>query len=83
MLDEVRAVDASGALSADSLSEGQIRWVAPGVVHDVRNTQGVRAASIHAYSPPLEQMTYYRTGPAGLEVSYTLRGDQPETEESW
>jgi mannose-6-phosphate isomerase-like protein (cupin superfamily) len=81
-LEEVRP-EQGGGLSAAELLAGQVQWVAPGVVHDVRNTTRTPAASIHAYSPPLEQMTYYRGGPDGVVAAYTVRGDQPETEESW
>ena len=41
------------------------------------------AVSIHAYSPPLEQMTYYERRPGGLDALRTVRGDQPELEQPW
>ncbi|RKS69220.1 mannose-6-phosphate isomerase-like protein (cupin superfamily) [Motilibacter peucedani] len=77
VLEEVRP-EPSGGLEAADLREGQVQWVAPGVVHDVRNATSTPAASIHAYSPPLEQMTYYRRAPGGLEPAYTITGDEPE-----
>jgi mannose-6-phosphate isomerase-like protein (cupin superfamily) len=45
---------------------GQAVWIPPGVVHDVTNARPVHAVSIHAYSPPLRSMTFYRPGPKGL-----------------
>jgi mannose-6-phosphate isomerase-like protein (cupin superfamily) len=48
--------------------------VEPGVVHDVRNPTGRPAISIHAYSPPLRQMTYYRQESSGrLAVDQVVR----------
>ena len=32
----------------------------PGYVHNLGNDDTVHATSIHAYSPPLSTMTYYR-----------------------
>jgi mannose-6-phosphate isomerase-like protein (cupin superfamily) len=53
---------------------GQRRSVAPGVVHDVRNPRGFAAISIHAYSPPLRAMTYYRRESSGrLAVDQVVR----------
>ena len=53
---------------------GGIVTVAPGVVHDVRNPSGRAAISIHAYSPPLREMTYYRQESSGrLAVDQVVR----------
>ncbi len=57
---------------------GETVWVSPGVVHDVGNPWTAPAVSIHAYSPPLSQMTYYRQGPAGLTAVETRLTDGPE-----
>jgi hypothetical protein len=38
----------------------------PRYVHDVVNTQAAPATSLHAYSPPMESMTFYRQEPHGL-----------------
>lgn len=49
-----------------------------GVVHDVIATLST-AVSIHAYSPPLEQMTYYRRDEEGVLAHLeTLETDDPE-----
>jgi mannose-6-phosphate isomerase-like protein (cupin superfamily) len=39
-----------------------IVWVAPGVLHDVSGAGDGPTLSIHAYSPPLNRMTYYDVG---------------------
>lgn len=77
-LEEIR-VDA-GALAATELKPGRIQWVAPGVVHDVRNTSALPAVSIHAYSPPLTSMTYYRRDARGLTPVRTVEGREPESD---
>jgi hypothetical protein len=38
----------------------------PHYVHDVVNAQAAPATSVHAYSPPMESMTFYRQEPHGL-----------------
>ena len=38
----------------------------PYYVHDVVNAQAAPATSVHAYSPPMESMTFYRQEPHGL-----------------
>ena len=37
-----------------------MRSFGPGYVHNLGNDGTVQATSIHAYSPPLSTMTYYR-----------------------
>jgi quercetin dioxygenase-like cupin family protein len=76
-LEEVRIE--SGELSAADLRPGRTQWVAPGVVHDVRNVQATPAISIHAYSPPLTSMTYYRQDGASLVPTHTVTGREPES----
>jgi quercetin dioxygenase-like cupin family protein len=57
---------------------GDVVVVPAGDVHDVIANDQV-AVSIHAYSPPLEQMTYYRLGRGGaLEPFETVVTDDPE-----
>jgi mannose-6-phosphate isomerase-like protein (cupin superfamily) len=73
----------SGSLSRETLSAGTFLSVAPDAVHDVRNPTGIPAVSIHAYSPPLERMTYFRTSSSGLQPVRTVHGDQPEMEQPW
>ena len=76
-LEEVRA-DA-GDLARTHLRPGVIQWVAPGVVHDVRNVRSLPAVSIHAYSPPLASMTYYRQDGSALTPVRTVTGREPES----
>ena len=40
----------------------------PHYVHDVVNVQPAPATSVHAYSPPMESMTFYRQEAKGLVV---------------
>ena len=77
-LEEVRP-DACGALVADSLRPGRTQWVAPGIVHDVRNVEPLPAVSIHAYSPPLTSMTYYSSDGSSLTPVRTVTGREPES----
>jgi hypothetical protein len=47
-------------------------------VHDVVNRAGIAAVSVHAYSPPLSSMGYYRLTPQGLDLTRTVVTDDPE-----
>jgi mannose-6-phosphate isomerase-like protein (cupin superfamily) len=76
-LEEVRIE--AGKLSATDLRPGRTQWVAPGVVHDVRNVESLPAVSIHAYSPPLTSMTYYRQDGGSLVPTHTVTGREPES----
>jgi quercetin dioxygenase-like cupin family protein len=76
-LEEVRVED--GHRSAIGLRPGRTQWVAPGIVHDVRNVDVLPAVSIHAYSPPLTSMTYYRQDSAALTPIRTVEGREPES----
>jgi len=73
----------SGQLRRDSLRPGTVLTVEPTAVHDVRNPTRSAAVSIHAYSPPLEQMTFYDSHPGGLSSVRTVRGNEPELEHPW
>jgi rhodanese-related sulfurtransferase/predicted metal-dependent enzyme (double-stranded beta helix superfamily) len=50
----------------------------PSHVHDVAHTGAGSATSIHAYSPPLVAMTYYKRSPFGLVARETVAVDGPE-----
>ena len=70
----------SGALEETSTTRrGQLfrqnrlgRWegiaFGPEYIHSVVNTESAPATSVHAYSPRLTSMTFYRDSPAGLVV---------------
>jgi hypothetical protein len=46
-------------VAAAPVSAGRIRSFGPEYIHDVRNTSEAVAVSVHAYSPPLPEMTRY------------------------
>jgi mannose-6-phosphate isomerase-like protein (cupin superfamily) len=76
-LDEIRA-DAGGRLRRSTVAAGGSLYVAPGTVHDVRNPHRRPAISIHAYSPPLRAMTFYRPTTGGLRAVATVPTREPE-----
>ncbi|HVX23077.1 MAG TPA: cysteine dioxygenase family protein [Acidimicrobiales bacterium] len=49
----------------------------PRYVHDVRNDGDRPATSVHAYSPPMPGMTFYRSGPGGLVAERTEYRSDP------
>lgn len=73
---EVRA-ESDGRHTSYTRTPGSITWIAPGVIHDVRGTGREPSVSIHAYSPPLQQMTYYG-GNHELRPVRSIHTDQPE-----
>lgn len=54
---ETRAVP--GGVHRRVLGTGNCASFPPGYIHDVSNQLPVPAVSVHAYSPPIEQVTYY------------------------
>jgi mannose-6-phosphate isomerase-like protein (cupin superfamily) len=77
-LSEVRASRKSDAKTVSTLHPGGTREVAPDVIHDVSNPSVLPAVSIHAYSPPLQAMTFYDAVPSGLRVRHTALTNEPE-----
>jgi mannose-6-phosphate isomerase-like protein (cupin superfamily) len=63
--------------TAEAVRAGTTRTFGPGYVHDVRNASAAPVVSVHAYSPPLAEMTRYELTPGGLAARGT------ETEASW
>lgn len=66
---ERRVVGASttGQVLAKSVGAGGSRAFGPRYIHDVRNAAAAAVTvSVHAYSPPLPEMTRYELTPAGL-----------------
>jgi rhodanese-related sulfurtransferase/predicted metal-dependent enzyme (double-stranded beta helix superfamily) len=43
------------------VATGEVQTLGPTQVHDVRNASSAPAISLHAYSPPLTEMTHYAT----------------------
>jgi hypothetical protein len=65
-------------LTSTRLVAGTVQTVRTGVVHDVGNPWHAPAVSIHAYSPPLSSMTFYRRTATGVAPVETRRTDGPE-----
>ena len=55
-------------VTAARVSAGGVRSFGPEYIHDVRNTSQAVAVSVHAYSPPLTEMTRYDLTGDGLIV---------------
>jgi predicted metal-dependent enzyme (double-stranded beta helix superfamily) len=64
------------AVTAASITAGRVRSFGPEFIHDVRNTSEAVAVSVHAYSPPLAEMTRYDLTPGGLVMLDTEPADQ-------
>jgi mannose-6-phosphate isomerase-like protein (cupin superfamily) len=71
-LEEVRPDGQSRSLQATRVSTGDVREVERGVVHDVRSPSLLPAVSIHAYSPPLREMTFYEPRDTGPRPTRTV-----------
>jgi predicted metal-dependent enzyme (double-stranded beta helix superfamily) len=59
-------VPAPGAVT---LGPGAVRSFGPSYVHDVSNSYGQPAVSVHAYSPPLASMRRFTAGAGGLVLA--------------
>lgn len=58
------------------LTPGSVRSFGPEYLHDVRNTTGGPAVTIHAYSPPLSEMARYELRAGGLVQTASERAEQ-------
>lgn len=76
-LTEVR-ITRDGTVSEHRREAGRTTWVAPGVIHDVHGGGEGPAVSIHAYSPPLTRMTFYRRAADRVEPIETVATQDPE-----
>jgi len=56
----------TGQVVAKPVGAGGSRAFGPRYIHDVRNAAAAVAVSVHAYSPPLPEMTRYDLTPGGL-----------------
>jgi predicted metal-dependent enzyme (double-stranded beta helix superfamily) len=64
---ENSAAENSAGAGTRRVSPGRVRSFGPRYIHDVRNTSSSSVAvSVHAYSPPLSEMTRYRLASGGL-----------------
>jgi predicted metal-dependent enzyme (double-stranded beta helix superfamily) len=77
-LDECVMPRSGSRALVSQVASGDVRAFGPRYVHDVRNSAASTVAvSVHAYSPPLSEMTRYDLTPGGLVVAGT------EGEEDW
>jgi mannose-6-phosphate isomerase-like protein (cupin superfamily) len=76
-LEEVRPDPAGTDLRTIRLHPGEVRQIPRGVVHDVRSPARAPAISIHAYSPPLREMTFYTQDESGPRPTRTV-ATEPE-----
>jgi predicted metal-dependent enzyme (double-stranded beta helix superfamily) len=67
-----------GELYEHRLKPQSRHLLAPDAIHDVVNSAGPPAASIHGYSPPLRQMTYYERDRVGFRPTRTIATRHPE-----
>ncbi len=64
---EVPRIAGAGEVRVNRIGSGRVRSFGPRHVHDVRNSATASVAvSVHAYSPPLAEMTRYDLTPSGL-----------------
>ena len=77
-LSEVR-VDRHGRSSTHIRRAGSATALDRGVIHDVNGTGDGPAVSIHAYSPPLREMTFFSRDDKGVpRLLRTAQTKQPE-----
>jgi hypothetical protein len=69
---------APGLLVSNLRHEGDVIAFGPDYVHDVRNRLEPAAVSVHAYSPPIRVMRYYRTAATSLLRTGLSWTDDPE-----
>lgn len=73
-----RSAGAPGLLVSNLRHEGDVIAFGPDYVHDVRNHLEPEAVSVHAYSPPIRLMRYYRTAARSLLHTGLNWTDDPE-----
>jgi hypothetical protein len=74
---EERYLDDDRSLAHRRIGAASGAGFGPRYVHDVRNGGTAPATSVHAYSPPMPGMTFYRTSPAGLVAERTEYRSDP------
>jgi quercetin dioxygenase-like cupin family protein len=62
------------------LVPGSVLRLGPGIVHDVVNHSDRPATSVHVYSPPLTEMTYYDPDTWEPEETVRVEHEQPVLE---
>ncbi len=75
-LEELSLGGADQGLLIRRLTSGTLRAFGPDYVHDVRNTASGPAVTLHAYSPPLSEMSHYDLRAGGLVRTSVEGADQ-------
>ncbi len=70
--------DADGRLVPRTFAPGVVQVIRPGEIHDVRNERVTPAVTVHAYSPRLTTMNFYRWDAGRLSLDHVVRSDDPE-----
>jgi predicted metal-dependent enzyme (double-stranded beta helix superfamily) len=65
---EEHYIGSPGTVGRRSLAAGGGAAFGPTYIHDVVNAEPAPATSVHAYSPPMASMTFYRQEAQGLAV---------------
>jgi Cysteine dioxygenase type I len=65
---EEHYIGADATVCRRSIAAGAGAAFGPSYVHDVLNVEATPATSVHAYSPPLQSMTFYRRDGRGLRA---------------
>jgi predicted metal-dependent enzyme (double-stranded beta helix superfamily) len=71
-LTEVRVTPDRHSTRTTIIAAGETSHIAPSTVHDVFNAGPAAAISLHAYSPPLTQQTFFSSGASGYAPSHTV-----------
>ncbi|MCO1660952.1 cysteine dioxygenase [Pseudonocardia humida] len=78
-LTEDRWVPGSHALAGRRITAGRSVGFGRGYVHEVSNPEAQAAVSVHAYSPPLTEMSYYALEPRSDGAGSALRRTRTAT----
>ncbi|HVT63999.1 MAG TPA: cysteine dioxygenase family protein [Mycobacteriales bacterium] len=86
-LTEVRAWPDTAQTTTTIVPTGRAVAIAPSTVHDVYNAGPAAAISLHAYSPPLESMSFYAPHPNGQALARVrtveTRGESRRGRRKW
>jgi len=74
---EEHYIQADRTVARRTLAAGGGTAFGPTYIHDVVNAAPAPATSVHAYSPPMPSMTFYRQEVRGLVVDRAVYGSDP------
>ncbi len=74
---EEHYIETQRTVARRTLAAGGGAAFGPAYIHDVVNAQSAPATSVHAYSPPMPSMTFYRREAQGLIVDRAEYRDDP------